>query len=58
MRGILRKNGHKLQVADTDRNGHITKETDLIQDERLMPKPGIYKINWWQNMGQISDIWE
>ena len=41
-------------MRETD---EIQDVQDEIHDEKIMPKPGIRKNrNWWQNMGQISDI--
>ena len=37
------------------KHGHRHEPT---QDDRIKPKPGTMKINWWQSMGQISDTWE
>ena len=44
--------------GDEIENEFKTDGTRMAQDGKIMPKPGLRKINWWQNTGQISDTWK
>ena len=48
--------------GDAIENVFKTDGTNMAQDkprdDKITPNLVLEKINWWQNMGQISDIWE